>query len=465
MKNDHKKVEHQTPTEFFDVVISGGGLSGCLTALSLADLTKADGSKLTIAVIESQILAANASSKKDFKVDTSEVFDQRVLALSHNSARYLKQLGLWQQLTPQAQPIEKIHISDRGHYGKARLTANDYQLSALGYVVEMSLLGKCLLSALTSKNNVTCYSPKKISHIEWQTEQVNITLTSTAQIKSAGPSESHDHSAAEGAKHNVEKSADKSIQTSLLLGCDGAQSICRKLANIEVTDAPYGQTAIIANVITERPHNNIAYERFTQYGPIAMLPLAGQFPQDKITHAHTKANQGRNACSLVWTLLPEQAQQFAMLDDSTFKAELEKAFGSWLGEITTVSPRFSYPLHLVQARSQTYHRMALVGNASHTIHPIAGQGFNLALRDIRCLASLIAQALDNNQDIGAGQLLTAYQKDRQEDHQQTIGLTDSLVTLFSNDLAPLVLGRTLGLKILNYVTPLKNALVKKTMGY
>ncbi len=421
----------------FDIVISGGGLSGTLMALSLADLTKENGSLLSIAIIETKSVEAKSTEGKNSKIaditqHVQATFDDRVLALSHGSAQYLKKVGAWQYLAADATAIEKIHISDRGHYGKARLNAQDYDVSALGYVIEMAKIGRAQLQALASKPNVHWFAPDSIAEINWQVEQVNIEL----QL---------------GVK----------LQTSLLLACDGANSICRQQANIEVSHSDYGQVALIANVATKIPHNNQAFERFTETGPIAMLPLSS------IT------NNSQSRCSLVWTLTPELAKDMAALDDSAFKLALEQAFGSWLGEITQVGKRDVYPLVLLQAQKQVYHRMALVGNASHTIHPIAGQGFNLGLRDVEYMSKLIQQALlaekvadkEHVQDIGQFSLLNQYEKVRQQDQNEVIALTDSLVTLFSNSLPPLALGRTLGLKVLNYVSPLKKALVNKTMGY
>ncbi len=394
--------------QHFDIVISGGGLSGCLMALSLCDLKNTEDQPLTIAIIETNEISQGKSKS----------FDDRVLALSHGTAAYFKKLNVWQYLTDDAQPIEKIHISDRGHYGKARLDAKSYHVAALGYVVEMALIGQALLKSLDTKSNITWFSPDSIANINWQQAQVDIKLNSGT-----------------------------SLTSKLLLGCDGVNSPCRTFANISSSHDSYGQSALIANVSTDIAHQNIAFERFTETGPIAMLPLSN------------------NRSSLVWTLPPELADKMQALDDSAFKIALEQAFGSWLGAITKVGKRDVYPLNLVQANAQVYHRMALVGNASHTIHPIAGQGFNLGVRDVQQLAALINTAITNGQDIGDFALLNQYQQQRHSDQKQVITLTDSLVTLFSNQLPPLVVGRNIGLKVLNYLSPLKKALVNKTMGY
>ena len=196
-----------------------------------------------------------------------------------------------------------------------------------------------------------------------------------------------------------------------------------------------------------QPHNNIAYERFTDTGPIAMLPMAN------------------NLCSLVWTVTPEQAETLKGYSNEQFINALNAAFGLWQGGVKAVSKRYIYPLNLVQASENVYHRLALIGNASHTIHPIAGQGFNLGVRDVAQLADLINHDLKQAKDIGNFTMLNTYAQLRLTDQKQIITLTDSLVTLFSNQLPPLVAGRNIALKALNYFSPIKRAFVNKTMGY
>lgn len=416
--------------KFFDIIISGGGLSGSLMALSLADLTKADGSLLSIAIVEAKKPEEHKTAQQSH---TSPLFDDRVLALSHASAKYLDSVGVWQHLLLDACPIEKIDISDRGHYGKARIEAQEHGVSALGYVIAMAKIGQGQLKALASKTNVQWFSPDTITDINWQ--------------PSNELSNSVDNSVV-----NVTLSSADILQTSLLLACDGANSPCRKLAKIDVNKSDYQQVALIANVATEKTHNNKAFERFTEFGPIALLPLVP-----------LKNSQSR--CSLVWTLSAKQSEQLLALNDVEFSHQLELAFGSWLGAITQVGKRDVYPLVLLQAQQQTYHRMALIGNASHTIHPIAGQGFNLGLRDVQLMASLIEKQLQNQADMGSFTLLNEYSQKRTQDQKQIITLTDSLVTLFANDLPPLVAGRNAGLKIMNYCQPLKTTLVNKLMGY
>lgn len=425
--------------QFFDIIISGGGLSGSLMALSLADLTKTDGSLLSIAIVEANKpeLSTLAGQKAELNTHTSPLFDDRVLALSHASAKYLDRVGVWQHISNDACAIDKIDISDRGHYGKARLEAKDHGVSALGYVIAMAKIGQGQLTALACKKNVHWFTPDTISAIDWQpNSKLNTNFNNELANNIV----------------NVTLNSGDVLQTSLLLGCDGVNSPCRKLANIDVNKSDYQQVALIANVATKKAHNNKAFERFTEFGPIAMLPLV-------------TLNSSQSRCSLVWTMPAEQSAELLAHNNEEFSQQLELAFGSWLGEITQVGKRDVYPLVLLHAKQQTYHRMALIGNASHTIHPIAGQGFNLGLRDVQLMANLVTKQLQNNADIGSFTLLNDYAKKRAKDQKQIITLTDSLVTLFSNNLPPLVAGRNISLKIMNYLQPMKKTLVNKLMGY
>lgn len=409
----------------FDIIIAGGGLSGTLAALSLSQIKKSDGEPLSIAIVEATKATKPSSSSKNAP---SADFDARVLALSHGSMQYLKALGLSPELSGIAATIDNIHISDRGHYGKARLSAHEHDVTAVGYVIEMVQLGKTLSTSLENYTNISWYCPDKISAIEWQVDRVSVQLAS-----------------------------EKLLSANLLLACDGGQSSCRQFAQIGARVKDYQQSAIIANVSMQKAHKNRAFERFTEQGPIALLPL--------LDHQSGSSEDHHYKCSIVWTLNSSQGRDIAQLNAQEFASAFEQAFGSWLGKITKVGKRTLYPLNLVLADAQIYHRTVLVGNASHTLHPIAGQGFNLGLRDVEQLTQLIAQAVNNNECYASLSLLTQYAEQRKKDHQQVIALTDSLVTLFSNQLPPLVVGRNIGLKVLNYLTPFKKAFTNKTMGY
>jgi 2-octaprenyl-6-methoxyphenol hydroxylase len=434
----------------FDIIISGGGLSGSLMALSLADLTKADGSLLSIAIVEAN--KPEADKVTQLKT-TPPLFDDRVLALSHASAKYLDSVAVWQHLSADACAIEKIDISDRGHYGKARLEAHEHGVSALGYVIAMAKIGQGQLKALASKTNVQWFCPDTIADIDWQpTDELVFELNRKSDKELGKEQDKEQGNSASNSVVKVTLSSGNILQTGLLLACDGANSPCRQLAKIDVSKSDYQQVALIANVATKQSHGNKAFERFTEFGPIAILPLV-------------PLKNAQHRCSLVWTMSAQQSEQLLALNDDEFCQQLESAFGSWLGAITQVGKRDVYPLVLLQAKQQTYHRMALIGNASHTIHPIAGQGFNLGLRDVQLMAKLIERQLKKQADIGSFALLTEYSRQREQDQKQIITLTDSLVTLFANNLPPLVAGRNTGLKVMNYFQPLKRTLVNKLMGY
>jgi 2-octaprenyl-6-methoxyphenol hydroxylase len=399
----------------FDVIIAGGGLAGLSQALALAPLKKHNGTPLSIAIVEASEQTLNSQG-----VVQGAHFDARVLALSAGTVDILKQLNAWPAIAEHACAIKNIHISDQGHYGKARLSAKAQQVNALGYVAELKSIGAALLKQLQPFGNVQWFAPDSIKSIDWQQQQVTVMLASQT-----------------------------SLQARLLLACDGGQSPSRQLAKIEVSHSDYHQVAVIANVELERPHHNKAFERFTENGPLAILPLNG--------------SNGK-LCSLVWTIKPEQLDNILSLDDAQFCRHLTQKFGLWLGKVTACGKRFSYPLQLVTANEQIRHRFALVGNASHTIHPIAGQGFNLGIRDVDCMRRLIARALESGEDIGALPLLQVYARERQQDHNQVIMATDTMVSIFSNSYFPLVVGRNIGLKVVNYLTPLKNHLGRFFMG-
>lgn len=393
----------------FDIIIAGGGLSGATMALSLADLVNDKNQPLSIAIVEPNPILTNKNTSS---------YDERVLALAYGSALFLNDIGVWQSIKPYATAIEQIHVSDLGHYGKARLYAKDYHVSALGYVVEMQKIGDALLTQLKHKQNIHWFEQQSISGLTYKNTNVQLE-TDQGQLMS----------------------------TSLLLACDGGFSNVRTLSSITTTSKAYEQTALIANVRCQQPHNGKAFERFTQDGPLAMLPM------------------NTDMCSLVWTLSPEKVVEVSAWNDKQFCDELTKRFGHWLGRVEQTGTRFSYPLNLTLATEQVRHRMALIGNASHTLHPIAGQGFNLGLRDIVLMRNLVVKQCEQGADIGDFSMLSQFRDRRVQDQQLTAQLTDSMVHVFSNDYFPMVVGRNLGLKALNYCQQAKSALAMQTMGF
>lgn len=385
-------------TADFDVLIVGAGMVGTSLALALKNTT------LKIGVIEAQPI----------KTDSQPSFDDRGIALSYGSQRIFETLGLWPALQQQATPISAIHISDRGHFGVTRLSAKAASVPALGQVLTAKQLGQQLNQSLQQAADVQLLSPLKVTALTTTQDKVNVTL-SDQQL----------------------------LTTKLLVAADGQHSTVRNLLALGSWQQDYQQTAVTANVSTERPHQNRAFERFTDTGPLALLPMSD------------------NRCSLVWTVRNGDEKALLALSDADFLQALQLRFGFRLGHFTRVGKRSSYPLGLMQTDSAIQPRVVLIGNAAHSLHPIAGQGFNLGLRDAAVLAEIIAE---HQADCGQPQALQAYQ-DWQLPAQDTIvKATDRLVRLFSNANPLLGHGRSAALAFLDILPPVKQQLCQASMG-
>ena len=393
-------------TTDFDLIIIGGGMVGASLAISLAE------QPLRIALIESAPLRSDT---------TPPSYDDRAIALSFGSQRIFSGMGLWTDILPHTTAINHIHVSDQGRFGFTRLDAETENVDALGYVATARQLGAVLMNRLQHCNNLTIISPATLRELKLGEEHATAVITRDA----AEP---------------------ESLTSKLVVAADGGNSHVRRQLDIRTTDRDYQQTAIIANVTPQKPHQNVAYERFTRNGPLALLPMPD------------------NRCSLVWTREPADAERIMALSDDDFLAELQPCFGKRLGRFVKVGKRNSYPLKLIQAQEQIRHRLALIGNAAHTLHPIAGQGFNLGLRDVAALAQNIVDAFHSDKDIGALAVLENYAQWRQRDHRQVIGFTNTLVQTFSNRFPPLALTRNLGLLATDVVPPLKHLLARHSMG-
>jgi 2-octaprenyl-6-methoxyphenol hydroxylase len=389
----------------FDLVIAGGGAVGCALALALSQQTE-----LKIALIEKQDLTQSSSTA----CQSPNFDDARVVALAEQSWQFLNSLNIGHNLRQIVTPIKHIHVSDRGHLGHCELSTNEYGVDALGYVCGLTSLTHILENALT-KSEVTWFCPDVIEQVIQQKDYIDIKTQ----------------------KHDV--------RTSLLVVAEGGDSPTRKMLGFVTEQAIYEQVALVANVKTNRQHNNIAYERFTDDGPLAFLPM------------------GERDYSVVWSVSKEDHEQLKMLPEPQFLAALQEAFGYRAGVLEQCSRRQSFPLKLITLNRATGHRCALAGNALHTLHPIAGQGLNLGLRDIDELVKQIAA--DDIQDIGRFNVLNQYQQARVADQKRVISLTDGLVRCFSNQLAPLVIGRNLGLLAMQFSPYLKQPLARQAMGH
>ncbi len=401
----------------FDLIIAGGGMVGASAAIALSQLG------LKIALVESNPPSQSSPSS----------FDQRAVALSAASVSIFKSLGIWSAVKPLAEPIKNIHVSDQGHFGFARINADDYAMEALGEVIPLDQTGPVLWQAIAQIENIELFA----SH-----ELVNIASESKGQAR--------EQKAAEVIRvtlNNKNTEQEHGLSAKLLLGADGTFSSVAELAKIDVSSTDYQQHAIIANISTQKAHENKAFERFTSNGPLALLPLT------------------QNRSSLVWCNQADQVEALMACDDEEFRRRLQLEFGYRLGAISKVGVRSQYPLSLRVATKPFAKRVLLLGNAAHTLHPIAGQGFNIGIRDVAALADHIEQAIANKRsDFGSPEFLQNYQNSREKDWQMTISATDWLVRIFSQDFLPVVVARDKALNLLDKLPFLKRQLAYSAMG-
>lgn len=390
-------------TQEFDVLIVGGGLVGASLAAALAKLP------LKVAVVEAFPFGSRGQPS----------FDDRVAALSWGSRRILESMGLWTSLEVEAQPIRHIHISDRGRLGATRFHAAEMQVDALGYVVPNRVLGRVLSEFLAPQQNVTLLAPAKLQSFELKRDGVE------AAVDMQGP---------------------RSLSARLLVAADGAHSQVRTQLGIDAEVREYGQTAVICNLAVERPQTDLAYERFTDSGPLALLPL------------------GDERYALIWTVATDKSAAVLALDDASFAAAAAERFGGRLGKFLKVGKRQSYELKRVRAASQSQGRVVIVGNAAHSLHPIAGQGFNLSLRDVATLAEVLAEACASGADIGGAEYLERYVQARHWDQMGMAMFTDGLSRVFSNPLLSVAWVRNAGLLAMELLPLARQTLMQHNMG-
>lgn len=387
-----------------DVLIIGGGLVGASLAVALGQ------AGLNVTVVDACPLS----------VDQQPNYDERSIALAQGSQCILSALGLWQSLQDEVCPIHTIHVSDRGHFGFTRLHREQQGVPALGYVATARVLGNTLLDQLDRLPNVHTLAPAQLIDFQVLADGVSTRLMLEQQILEC--------------------------KARLLVAADGAQSSVRDQLGIHSKRRDYGQTAVIANVSSERDHGHVAYERFTDTGPMALLPMS------------------RQRCALVWTVRSDQSDDIMGLDDAQFLSRLQERFGYRLGRFVKVGQRHAYPLQLLQARESIRPRMALIGNAVHTLHPVAGQGFNLGLRDVAALAEVVTDARRKGLDIGDNSVLARYADWRQTDQRRAVAFTDSMVRLFGQSLPPVAWLRDAGMLALDICPPAKRWFGRLTMG-
>lgn len=387
------------------VIVVGGGMAGATLALAISHLT---GGQLPVHLVEAVVPESQEHPG----------FDARAIALAQGTCQQLARIGVWQSLKDCATAIHTVHVSDRGHAGAVTLSAQDYHIDALGQVVELHDAGRRLFSRLRHAPGVTLHCPARVASVHRTEQQVQVELDDGTRLDGA-----------------------------LLVAADGTGSPLGAACGVRWQQSAYQQVAAIANVTTERPHNGRAFERFTEHGPLAMLPMS----------------DGR--CSLVWCHPLDKRDEVLGWSDTRFSEQLQRAFGWRLGRIVHSGKRTVYPLALTTAESCITHRTVLVGNAAQTLHPVAGQGFNLGMRDVMSLAETLAQAWQQAEDPGAYAVLCRYRQRREADKNATIGVTNGLVHLFANGWAPLVAGRNVGLMAMELFTPARDVLAQRTLGW
>jgi 2-octaprenyl-6-methoxyphenol hydroxylase len=399
----------QATSRVFDVAVVGGGMVGASLAVALAPLG------LKVAVVEA--VAHDSASQPSF--------DERTTALSNGSRRILETLGVWAGVEASATPIRKIHVSDQGHFGFARIDASELRLAAMGHVVPNRALGQALWSRLRmgagAGAGIHIHCPAEVSRVTSGEDRV------TLEIAQGG--------------------ATATIDARLVVAADGVHSAVRGAFGVDAEFRDYEQTAVITTVLPQRFHDHVAYERFTGSGPLALLPLEG----------------GR--CTLVLTLSRAMAESAMGWTDAEFLAELQRRFGFRLGRFLKVGRRVPYPLSLTRAHRTSAGRCVIIGNAAQGLHPVAGMGFNLGLRDVATLAELVAERRhDAEFDAGSSSLLAAYDAWRAADRGGVIAFTDGLVRTFANPLRAVQRLRNLGLLAFDLLPPAKAALSRLSTG-
>lgn len=416
----------------YDVVIAGGGMVGISFALLLDNLAAG---ALRILVAESFAVPAQAGAQPVYRPS----FDARATALAHGSRCIFENLGLWSTLQAHVTAITDIHVSERGRFGSVELTARQRGWPALGYVVENAWLGAVLLAELRTRAAIDWLSP--------------------AQVVDCRPGVEHARVAIE---HHGETLA---VNTRLLAVADGAQSGLRARLNIGTRERDYRQQALIANVCCTEPHRGRAYERFTDWGPMALLPLSFAHLNHAAQNQASLNQASQPRMALVWTMDAERAASLKSASASVFLETLQQRFGGRQGAFTQVGERHAYDLKLTESSEQIRRQIVLIGNAAHSLHPVAGQGFNLALRDVQRLAEILAAAAADGERIGELPVLRRYSERQARDQWKTLLFSDRLTALFERP--GLLAGglRHAGLLALDLNTDLKNRFIDHTAGF
>ena len=396
------------------VIIVGGGMVGLSLALMLAK------SNIAVKLLEA-VKYPNYDDENVAPYHSS--FDARNTALSRRSVQIYQKLGLWQALQQHATPILQVHITEQGSFGKARLVAEQEKVESFGQVIENAWLGRVLLTQVRQQALIELIDGVQVTALTQDTDHVQIEAMRNGEYI-------------------------HSLKSKLVIAADGRDSFCRQAIVVGVDEHDYDQVAIVTTVQTSKPHQQVGFERFSALGPLALLPLPGEYRR-----------------SVVWPVKKgTEAEWLGEENDQHFLDALQETYGDRAGKFEKTGKRFSYPLAQVLAHKQAVGRVVLMGNAAHTIHPVAGQGFNLCLRDADVLVRFLMEQLAKSDDIGNPDNLLAYEQARLTDQQRVIKFCDSVVRGFSNQNPILKLLRNTGLIAFDVIPGVKPLVANYAMG-
>ncbi len=390
-----------TPRYDYDLVIVGGGLVGTTLACALQD------SGLRVALVEAKSESAAVARGQAYHVNLA-------------ASRIFQDIGVWERMRPEVNPIEQIHLSDADYPGILRFGVKDLNTEVLGYVAEHRVLLESLQEQLRQCPEVTHLCPAELVQATYHPHGVAL------ELKQANTSQQ--------------------VWTKLLVAADGARSPIRQQAGIPTRGWQYWQACVVAFIKPEKSHQNIAYERFQTAGPFAILPLPG------------------NLCRIVWTAPKAEAEMIATLDREEFLQELQKRYGNQMGNLELVGDRSVFYVQLMHSTRYVQSRLALMGDAAHCCHPVGGQGVNMGFRDAAALAEVLRTAHQQGEDIGNLAVLRRYERWRKFENLTILGFTDFLVRTFSNTVLPLVILRRFGLRIMQWVQPIKTTALRLMTG-
>lgn len=402
----------------YDLIIIGGGMVGASLACALLPVARS--LNLNMALVETQRLPP--AGEPIF----TPSYDNRSTALAQGVRTLYERMGIWQALQAHLTPILTIHVSERGRFGTTRLRAEEEAVPALGYVVENHWLGQVLNSRMqqAAGEELHLIAPAEVVALEHCAGGNRLSVSMDGQLQT--------------------------LEADLVVMADGGRSPLREQLGIHYSVEPYGQHALVANVSLDRHHEHIAYERFTPGGPIALLP--------------GEPINGQARCGLVWTLEDDELNEVLVLDDRAFLARLQERFGYRAGRFIAAGERYHYPLKLAVAEEQVRAGLAVLGNAAHALHPIAGQGYNLALRGVVALADLIIERKRAGQPLGDLAALQTFVEERRRDQYRTIQFSDRTLKLFTSRNPVLRAVRGGGLQLLDSCPLAKTLFARAAMG-